>query len=234
MDIITSDIKVGQDIFENVPNEVRPNWGALILSRFDGYVENTPSVITKLRENISDPGKWKLASKRFNEIRQLNLNNDSPAIEIYLILAECVAQVTYNESNPSDPYKANCGFFIPKLALNFADKFNDKVLYREVKLTILLFQGNPKLQNGEHSVNDVLLHKKTEDIIWFDWDPKKLNGTVPRREYQNFVDQVFELKKSGANQNEIAEKLLEIETSEMGMSGDRKKSALVANKIFRL
>ncbi|WP_461303716.1 hypothetical protein, partial [Aureisphaera sp.] len=83
MDKIKTDLNVGEKIFDNVPESVRPNWGGLILSRFDGAIRNIPVEISELYQIIQDKNNWKKAHNQFTRIRELTLKNKNPQIEIY-------------------------------------------------------------------------------------------------------------------------------------------------------
>ena len=45
---IKTNIKIGQQIFEGLPNDIRPGWAGLVLSRFDHYVKDIPTSILEL------------------------------------------------------------------------------------------------------------------------------------------------------------------------------------------
>ncbi len=68
---------VGQQIFDNVPSIVQPDWAGLILSRFDKHIEKVPNEIIGLYEIIEDSEKWKDAHKQFSAIRNLTLKTSS-------------------------------------------------------------------------------------------------------------------------------------------------------------
>lgn len=232
MDKLKSDIKIGKQIFENVPHLVRPNWAGLVLSRFDRYLEKVPLEITELQDIIEEKEKWKLAHSQFSKIRMLNLANTDKDFEIYLRLAEKVAKITYNESNETAPFDSDSGFAIPMLAMNYADKIDDENLNQEVKSTILLFQRNKKLKNSITATQDLIDYQKIDDILWFDWDPIGINDVAPRDEYQSYVPEIFRLKKKGADRMEIGRKLLEIETNTIGMPGTLEGCLIIADKIL--
>ena len=42
---IKTNIEIGKQIFENLPNDIKPGWAGLILSRFDNYVKEIPTCI---------------------------------------------------------------------------------------------------------------------------------------------------------------------------------------------
>ena len=55
---------------------------------------------------------------------------------------------------------------------------------------------------------------------------------APRDEYQGYVPEIFNLKKSGADRQEIAIRLLKLETENMGMSGTLENCLRTAEKII--
>ena len=101
---IKTNIQIGQQVFENLPNDIRPGWAGLILSRFDNYIKNIPVSITELFPIIDTKDRWKEAHGQFNKIRRFLLDNKNYQPEAYLILAELVAKVTYNASGQPAPF----------------------------------------------------------------------------------------------------------------------------------
>ena len=232
MDKIKTDIKIGQQIFENVPSIVRPNWAGLVLSRFDNYLEKVPKEIQELYDIIENNNKWKLAHKQFTKIRMLNLANTDKVFEQYLRLAEKIAKITYNESGESAPFDSDSGFSIPMFALNYSDTIDDENLYQEVKSTILIFQRNKGFKKSITATTDLITYKKIDDILWFDWDPIGVNDIAPRDEYQSYVPEIFRMKKNGADRMEIGKKLLDIETNTIEMPGTLEGCLIIADKIL--
>jgi hypothetical protein len=78
------------------------------------------------------------------------------------------------------------------------------------------------------------LYKAIDEILWNDWDPIGLNGLGPRDEYEGYANNIFSLKIKGADQETIAQKLYEIETITIGLSGDRSRCVSVAEKVISL
>jgi len=229
---IKTDIKIGREIFENIPNDIKPGWAGLVLSRFDNYVKGIPTSIKELYSIIDSKDRWNEAHGQFNKIRQFLLDNKDFKPEAYLLLAEKVAKITYNSSGQPAPFDSDSGFYIPSLALQTAGNFEDNRLEEEVKSTILLFNRNKKFKDNLNAAKDFLLYKKIDDILWFDWDPIGINDMAPRDEYQGYVPEIFNLKKSGADRQEIAIRLLKLETENMGMSGTLENCLRTAEKII--
>lgn len=232
MEKIKTDISVGQQIFNNVPNIVQPNWAGLILSRFDQLLEKVPSEIVELYEIIDNSEKWKDAHKQFNKIRNLTLQNNNSDFDIYLLLAEKIAKITYNSSGLPTPFDSDNGFYIPSLALKFSATFSDKYLDEEVKSTILIFNRNKRINNK--LAKDLIIYKKLDDILWNDWNPIGINDSASRDEYSVYVQGVFKLKKENADRMKIGKRLLELETNSMGMKGDLDNCLIVADKILKM
>lgn len=231
---IKTNIKIGQEIFENLTNDIRPGWAGFILSRFDHYIKNIPNSISELYPIIDDKGCWKEAHEQFTKIRVFALENKNYEPENYLRLAELVAKVTYNASGQSAPFDSGSGYHIASLALKATEYFDDNRLKEEVKSAILLFSRNRKLKDNLTTAKDFLLYKKIDDILWFDWDPIGINDLAPRDEYQSYVPEIFGLVKANADRQEIAKSLHKLETENMGMSGTLENCLAIADKIQKV
>ncbi|MDB4904163.1 MAG: hypothetical protein JWQ63_3444 [Mucilaginibacter sp.] len=231
-DIITN-IEIGQQIFENIPNDIRPDWAGLILSRFDSHIKNIPGEIKEIYSIIDSRERWMEAHEQFNKIRVFLLNHKNYQPESYLHLAEMVAKVTYNSSVKPSPFDKDNGWYIASLALKTAQFFDDDRLEEEVKSAILIFNRNKKFTYNLIAAKDFLVYKKIDEILWFDWDPIGVNKDGPRDEYQSYVPRIFELKKSGAEKQKIAEYLFTVETERMGMGGTFENCLNIADKIIK-
>lgn len=230
---IKIDIQIGRQIFDNIPEDIKPGWAGLILSRFDNYVQNVPAAINGLYPIIDKRENWKQAHNQFDKIRRFLLDNKKYQPEHYLLLAEAVAKVTYNSSKEPAPFDNDSGWYISSLALQAAAYFDNKSLEEEVKSCILIFNRNEQLKDNFTAANDFLMYRKIDDILWFDWDPIGVKGVAPRDEYQSYVPEIFCLIKSGANRNEIAERLLKFEIENMAMAGTLEKCLTIADKILQ-
>ncbi len=229
---IRTNIEIGKQVFENLPNDIRPGWAGLILSRFDNYIKNIPISIKELYPIIDNKDRWKEAHGQFNKIRRFLLDNKTYQPEAYLLLAELVAKVTYNASGEIAPFDYDSGHYIASLALKTSQNFDDNRLEEELTSTILLFSRNKKIKNNLTAATDFLLYKKIDDILWFDWDPIGVNDFAPRDEYQNYVPQIFGLIKANADRQKIADILFKFETDNMGMAGTFENCLIIADKIL--
>ena len=229
---IKTNIKIGQQIFENLPNDIRPGWAGLILSRFDNYIKDIPTSIKELYPIIDNKDRWKEAHGQFSKIRQFLLDNKNYQPEAYLLLAELVAKVTYNASGETAPFDSDSGHHIPSPVLKATEHFDDSRLEDEVKSVILLFARNKKFKDNITAAKDFLLYKKIDDILWFDWDPIGINDIAPRDEYQSYVPEIFGLVKAKADRQEIASRLFKLETDNIGMTGTIENCLRIADKIL--
>jgi len=229
---IKTNIKIGHQIFENLPDDIKPGWAGLVLSRFDNYIKDIPSSIFELYAIIDDKDRWKEAHEQFTKIRVFGLENKNYEPRNYLRLAELVAKVTYNASEQSAPFDSDTGHYIAGLALKATEYFDDNRLEEEVKSAILLFRRNEKFKDNLTTAKDFLLYKKIDDILWFDWDPISINDIAPRDEYQSYVPKFFGLVKAKSGRHEIANSLHKLETEIMGMNGRIEKCLTIADKIL--
>ena len=231
---IKTNPKIGQQIFENLPNDIRPGWAGLILSRFDNYIKDIPTSVKELFAIVENKDRWKEAHGQFTKIRVFLLENKKYQPEAYLLLAELVAKVTYNSSGQPAPFDSDSGHYIPSTALKATEHFDDTRLEEEVKSVILLLSRNKKLKDNLSAAKDFLLYKKIDDILWLDWDPIGVNDMAPRDEYQSYVPEILRLIKSKAEKKEIGNKIYELETETMGMNGDKGRCLSIADKILSI
>jgi hypothetical protein len=229
---IKTNIKIGQQIFENLPDAIKPGWAGLVLSCFDPYLKEIPTSVLELYPIIDNNDSWKDAHKQFTKIRQFHLEHKNYQPEKYLRLVEKVAKVTYNASQQSAPFDIDSGHYIASLALQATEYFKDRNLEEEVKSSILLFNRNKKLKNDLTAAKDFLLYKKIHDILWFDWDPIGVNDIAPRDEYQSYVPELFRMAKANADRQEIADRLYELETNNMAGDGTIENCLIIADKIL--
>ena len=79
------------------------------------------------------------------------------------------------------------------------------------------------------------LYKAIDEILWKDWDPIGVNDIEDvRDEYQGYTPLILKLVKSKSDSTKIAEKLYEIETELIGLSGNYENCLKVAEKINNL
>lgn len=134
---IRKNIKIGEQLFESLLNEVRPGWAGQVLSQFDPYLEHIPPPVKALFAIIDDRKRWKEAHGQFSAIRDWSLRNTTYKHEAYIRLAELVAKVTYNASGEPAAFDHDSGHHIASMALTAAEYFNDKRLEEELAAAIL-------------------------------------------------------------------------------------------------
>ena len=78
------------------------------------------------------------------------------------------------------------------------------------------------------------LYLQIDQILWEDWDPIGINDYAPRDEYQSYTPIILKLVKSKSDSIKIAQKLYEIETETIGLSGNYENCLKVAEKINNL
>jgi hypothetical protein len=126
-----------------------------------------------------------------------------------------------------------------------SDWDNEKIGYDITKKNVQLWKEY--LEEGRYALDKNELKQKfrnkgeykklyleIDEILWNEWDPIGINDSAPRDEYQSYTPTIFSLKKRGANEDEIANKLHEIETNTIGVFGNIENCKKVARKIIEL
>jgi len=123
--------EAGRLLFENLPLEISPAWGLEILKMVVRNCELSFCYLEPLEKLVENPKKWKQAHGLFDLIRRSLLKLDKlgessetasvPAeldclIRIH-VLGELVAKITFNATNPRDPYDYDSGWGIVTLGL---------------------------------------------------------------------------------------------------------------------
>lgn len=229
---IKANLEIGEQIYEGVPNELKPIWAGIILEKFNNYIKDIPEPIIGLYNIIKNPNYWKEAHKQFGLIRRFSLDNKDYKPEEYILLAEKIAKITYNSSQEPAPFDSDSGYYIPSLALKVADFFEDERLEEDLKTTLLLFSRDEKLRNDLPQAKELLLYQKIDDILWYDWDPIGINDMAPRDEYQSYTPQIFNLFKQKTGRDTIAKALSKIETDNIGLAGNLENCLKIADKIL--
>jgi len=234
--IIVNDIEEGRKIFDRVPRGVQPCWGGLLLDRCLEVID-TVIQIKELSRVIDNPQKWLQAHHLFTEIRKYGLEHPEYQPAPFLLLAEKIAKITYNATNPSAPFDANSGWFIPKLALltTFSLAEIESECPYVIASSLFMYDRQPELRELVQMPNDFSIYRRIDDILWNDWSPIGFKGSLPRDEYQSYVPGVFQLYKSGCAVKHLAEHLFRIETETMGLSHRHIESCFsVAKKIMAI
>ncbi|TGL32806.1 hypothetical protein EHQ52_13510 [Leptospira koniambonensis] len=225
----------GKDIFESIPNPIKPIWGSLILSRFSKYIHDIPDEVSNLFEIINNKHNWLEAKKQFDYIRDFNLKNHNFHPYEFLALAELVAKITYNSAgNMIAPFDKDSGWFIPALAFKIADHFQIESLYSEVVASVSIGKYLKNVKAEIVRLYDLLELKAIDEILWHDWDPIGINYTEQRDEYQAYSADIFDLKRNRASAEEIRKYLVDLQINRIGIFSNQDSCKLIANKIIRI
>ena len=139
-------LKIGEEIFTNIPNEKQPHWGSLILAEFKNVLNQEPLEILELREIINS-NNWHKAHNQFSKIRNLILTNSDKQKEIYYLLAESISKITFNQTVTNAPFDLDSGYWIYQLAMKLVELSNSKIKKDRIEGLLNLFELN-KHQNN--------------------------------------------------------------------------------------
>lgn len=151
---IKTDLKPGKKIYESVPRQFRPGWGTSLLMTFETAIKNIPTEITELYSIVDDEIRWKESHGQFGKIRQFLLSHTNFQPQTYLFLAEKVAKITYNLSGQPAPFDSDSGYYIPSLAIQTADYFNDQQITAEIERILTLHCNTDTNVVGKRQKND--------------------------------------------------------------------------------
>ncbi|MCQ3932307.1 MAG: hypothetical protein DPW16_17800 [Chloroflexi bacterium] len=122
--------EAGYLIFENLPNEQRPIWGANILELCCEIIPEIPQTKYVI-EVAKDPTKWSQGRDAFTIVRKeltSSLNRQVPENRLLVAvydLAEKVAKITYNATGGPAPYDADSGWLLVYNLRQVVDLVND-------------------------------------------------------------------------------------------------------------
>jgi hypothetical protein len=126
-------LAAGRLVFENLPNNARPEWAARILrvALQKSAIRSGP--IDRVLRIADNAGLWSTAHSAFEKVRAATLKLDAitarnPQQELllhHLCLAENVAKVVYNSTDPSDSFDDDTGWWIVECLLGLVDWWND-------------------------------------------------------------------------------------------------------------
>jgi hypothetical protein len=114
------ELEAGRAVFEAIPEEARPGWAARILKAVVARTGLRSPAIDRIIWVAGDSRTWLQGHAAFQAARNETLRLDeiparSPAEELMLhqvVLAELVAKVTYNATNPEDGFNEDSGWWI--------------------------------------------------------------------------------------------------------------------------
>jgi hypothetical protein len=125
-------LETGKLLFENLPPKARPKWAAKILKLVLDRSGVDPSPFLQVLAVADHEKKWKTGHKVFDSLRQTSLKldelresrgltKDEEQYASIVSLAEFVAKVIYNATNPLDEFDDDSGWFIASYVRGFID-----------------------------------------------------------------------------------------------------------------
>lgn len=237
IDEIINNITEGRRIFETVPSAVRPCWGGLLLARFrEAMGEALPVPMAGLQEICDDPTRWNEAYDQFQKIRCFGREHDC-ALQNFLLLAEKIAKVTFNATDPPARFDDNSGWFIPKLCL-LAARERDETWDLAFLSALVMFDGRRDDTENIATPKAFRGWRRVDEILFYDWDPIGICDNFScRDEYEGYVTGVLLAATSAKNTvDDIADHLRHVEEQEMGIdatSANIKRRHAAAQKICR-
>jgi len=139
-------LEAGKIIFENLPNDKRPVWAAQILKFAVDNSGTRNKEIDRVLDIAATPKEWKSAKNAFSKIRDLTLDIDKKrnrglrkeqeVLGWVLALAELVAKVTYNATDPIDEFDEDSGWWVAQILKGFLDLEKDDGLSKAAWLVL--------------------------------------------------------------------------------------------------
>ena len=128
-------LEAGKLLFENLPANVRPKWASRILKLVLGRSGIRLPAVERVLYIADHTTEWKNAHRAFSKVRKSTLGLDrlrargltkkQELLGWLLALAELVAKVTYNATNPSDGFDEDSGWWIAPCVKDFLESLND-------------------------------------------------------------------------------------------------------------
>jgi hypothetical protein len=131
-------LEVGRSIFESLSADDRPQYALFMLDTLLDETGITCRVIENVRRVVRDRSGWPRAHDAFMAVRDVTLGLDELEVrsrEQMILhhlapLAELVAKVAYNATNPDDPFDADSGFWLPVCVKEVLDVLKDEQVSR--------------------------------------------------------------------------------------------------------
>ena len=147
-------LEAGKLIFGNLPNSIRPKWASGILRLVLGRSEIHLAPIERVLYLADTPEEWRNGHRTFSAVRELTLELDDiirdhggtkeqESLSNVLALAELVAKVTYNATDPPDEFDEDSGWWIAACLRGFVDhRWRDEE-FSKAAWSALCFEGCP-------------------------------------------------------------------------------------------
>ncbi len=212
------DKKVCYKLFNEVPKHLKPAWLVVILSYFDSYLQEVPTVVAELVQIIDDERSWNKAKSQAYKIAKYRFQVKDISIENYLRLAEKVAHLTHDIFNDRNNFDEKSSIELVRLA-NEAGQYcteNHFIIY-DLESGFTLFNYEKELKKIIQSTDDFRIFRKIDNVIWRDWDPLDLNTRWFRYEYLGYIPQIFNLVKNNETTDQIAQYLINLENKQFDL-----------------
>ena len=167
------------------------------------------------------------------------------------VLMEIIIQAA-EEQNTEQLFKKYCETIEPILEINFKlheftiyywacfDNENLEDCWKITPLFRRIWEDQKRTKKNrivtkKMTEKQKILYNAIDEILWKDWDPIGVNDIEEvRNEYQDYTPHIFSLTIQGADKVKIAKHLYEIETVNMGMTGNKIHCEQIAEKILKL
>lgn len=126
----------GRLLYESLHNDFRPAWAAGVLASIRGRVPATPEVELVLTI-ARDRARWREAKGAFRAVRQRTLRTEDRLLRNVLLLAENVAKVVYNATEPVGRFDRDAGWQIAANVQAIIDLVDDPVFAAEAWQALL-------------------------------------------------------------------------------------------------
>jgi hypothetical protein len=135
-------LEAGKLIFERLPNKVRPNWGSRILRLVLKKSGVHDPLFDQVIHTAEHESAWGNGHRVFSNVRALTLKLDAlrrtkglaadqEQLASIVALAELVAKVSYNATNPLDEFDRDSGWWIASSLRAFVVHWKDDEFSKE-------------------------------------------------------------------------------------------------------
>lgn len=135
-------LEAGRVVFENLAPSAQPEWAARLLRLVLKRVDFSSQIIDRILSIAEDPDEWPKARRAFSKIRDTTLRLDAlqerrqltakeDDLLCVLQMAELLAKVTYNATDPPDRFDADSGWWMAACLRGFVDSMHDDVFAKE-------------------------------------------------------------------------------------------------------
>ncbi|MCP4373590.1 MAG: hypothetical protein GY797_36620 [Deltaproteobacteria bacterium] len=139
-------LEAGRILFETIPPDARPGWASTILRLAIAKSGMTCSPVEEIADIAEHPEEWGRAHQVFNVLREATLDLEAKRrkgltkqenlLAKLLLIAELVAKVTYNTTDPPDEFDEDSGWWIAVTLRDFLNYLGDESFSRETWLAL--------------------------------------------------------------------------------------------------